>query len=184
MARKSKRKSKKTIELKAKRSSRRATVDEGGRSGRRAGGSSRRASAGSSRRSGKRRAIPTGGLPAKVAVTCRECSYPFNLDVPRAKNHETITCPVCEHRAQAPSDDLLHQIALYGRIERKNLIAAVAALALGVFSILFWTLLTISGVAAQDPLVFHGPIGLAVVCLLAALFFGASYERSRWSTFF
>ena len=155
-----------------------------GRSGRRSGGSSRRGSAGSSRRSGRRGAAPTGGLPAKVAVTCRECSYPFHLHAHRAKGQETITCPVCEHRAQAPSDDILHQIGLYRRIERKNLTAALVALGLAVFSILFWTLLTVSGVAAADPLVFHGPIGLAVVCFMAALFFGASYERSRWETFF
>jgi hypothetical protein len=120
----------------------------------------------------------------EIWVTCRECGEEWVIDPERARGRETIACPICEHRAQGPNDDILHQIALYKGIEKKNLTAALMALLVGVFAMLLWTLLTANPARAEDPLVFYGPVAVGVISLVATLFFASKYENSRWETYF
>lgn len=176
MAKKSKRNAKKkTVEIKARRSSRKATPVKSGR------GAVKRSSRAMKPVKTK---TPPGAAKGAVHLTCSDCNTSFALDVGRAKNQETITCPVCEHRAQSPSNDILHQIALYKGIEHKNQLLSVAAAVVGALAMLAWCVLTADQARAEDPAVFYGPIALGVVSALFALVFGAKYERSRWVTFF
>ncbi|MHC4392220.1 MAG: hypothetical protein ACYS22_13020, partial [Planctomycetota bacterium] len=117
--------------------------------------------------------------------------YDFTMDVATAGRLDTLTCPVCEHRAQKPSQDILHQISLYKGIESKNLALAVLFVVVAFLAMVYWSVGTVdlaSAVSAagteDDPAKFYAPIGVAVIGLIAALVFGAKYERSRWVTYF
>jgi hypothetical protein len=127
-----------------------------------------------------------GGLRPKgsIRLTCRECLEEWTVDPARAQSAETIACPVCEHRAQPPSDDILHQIALYKGIEGGNLRLAIVSLVVGLGAMAAWTILTATPTAAEQPGIFYGPILVAVIGLIGAVVFGVKYEKSRWETYF
>jgi hypothetical protein len=137
------------------------------------------------------RRAPVSAAPAslprtgrEIWIICRECLEEWTVDPDRAKSQETIVCPVCEHRAQSPSDDILHQIALYKGIERQNATLALAALAVGVFAMFLWTLLTANPARAEEPVVFYAPIAIGVISFIATLIFTHKYENSKWETYF
>lgn len=141
------------------------------------------------RTTSSRKAVPLpaggGAKPSgSVWVICRECHEEWTIDPARARSQETITCPVCEHRAQAPSDDILHQIALYKGIETSNFRLAVVSLVTGVIAMLAWTLITANPENAAQPALFYGPIAVGVICLIGTAIFGVKYENSRWETYF
>lgn len=131
-----------------------------------------------------RKAAPASvGRPGgSIRLTCRECFEEWTLDP--AKAGEVIACPVCEHRAQAPSDDLLHQVAVYGGIERKNLMLAAGGALLMVASMVGWVILTAEPARAKDSLQFYGPIGSSFLGFVMTIVFGAKYEKSRYETYF
>ncbi len=125
---------------------------------------------------------PAGRSAGSIRLTCRECFEEWTLDPARAG--EVIACPVCEHRAQAPSADLLHQVAVYGGIERKNLVLAAGGALLMVASMVGWVVLTSVPERANDSLQFFGPIGAAFLGFVMTIVFGAKYEKSRYETYF
>jgi DNA-directed RNA polymerase subunit RPC12/RpoP len=136
-----------------------------------------------------RRAVPMptggGGKPkGSIVVTCRECGEEWTMDPAKAQALETISCPLCEHKAQAPSDDILHQIALYKGIEAGHLRMALTSLATGLFAVAIWLVVTSDPLKAAQPALFYGPVFVAVLGLLGTLFFGAKYENARWETYF
>lgn len=120
----------------------------------------------------------------QIWITCRECMEEWTIEPERAKSQETIACPICEHRAQAPSDDIIHQIALYKGIEKRNLQMAVISFLAGVLAMLGWTVLTTNPNRAADFTFFTLPIIVAVIALVATLFFANKYENSKWETYF
>ncbi|RME76835.1 MAG: hypothetical protein D6776_00570 [Planctomycetota bacterium] len=142
----------------------------------------------SSRRSGKHKQARVGILAAgtglRVDLICRECLEDWNADADAARAADAITCPVCEHRAQRPSDDILHQIRLYKGMERRSLKAAIASVLVAIASYLAWLVLTHTGNNANEPALFYGPLAVTALAFLAAIFFAARYERSRWETYF
>lgn len=123
---------------------------------------------------------PTGG----IWITCRECLEEWTVDPTRAQSVETITCPVCEHRSQPPSDDILHQIALYKGIEGSNLRMGLISLVVGLVAIFAWTVIAASPDKAEQPALFYAPILVAVVGLIGTVIFAVKYENSRWETYF
>jgi hypothetical protein len=131
--------------------------------------------------------IPMGGgsrPKGAIWITCRECLEEWTVDPARAQAAETVGCPVCEHRAQPPSDDILHQIALYKGIEGANLRMGLVSLIVGLAAIAAWTFLTASPDKAAEPALFYGPILVAVIGLIGTLIFAVKYENSRWETYF
>jgi hypothetical protein len=140
----------------------------------------------SSRRSAKqaRVDIVAAGTGAKVDIICRECHEEWTADIDAARAQDTITCPVCEHRARAPSDDILHQIKLYKGMETRNLKLAIGSVVVSIVSYLMWLVLTHDDRNAADAAIFYGPMALSIIALFATIFFAAKYERSRWETYF
>ncbi|GIW72602.1 MAG: hypothetical protein KatS3mg102_2144 [Planctomycetota bacterium] len=163
-------------------------------SGKRAAMSSRRKAVGSTgrtaavsgrtsaRRSARAAIVAPGG--GTIRIVCRECHEDWVVDMDAAREQEMLTCPVCEHRARAPSDDILHQIKLYKGMEQRNLTLAIASTLVGLFSAGFWLVLTHNPANAREPAIFYGPLALAGIALIATLVFAARYERSKWETYF
>ena len=136
--------------------------------------------------SSRKVAVPMGGSrpTGAIWITCRECLEEWTIDPSKAQTHDTITCPVCEHKAQSPSDDILHQIALYKGIEKGNFRLAMVSLLIGLAAMVAWTVITSNPEHAMQPAVFYGPIFLGVVSLIGATLFGVKYENARWETYF
>jgi hypothetical protein len=185
---------------KGKKSSKREAVKSSRRG---AAVSSRKTKATSTRRTSVKkksgRAKSSRSVGGSAEVTCRDCNYDFTMDVASAGQFDTLTCPVCEHRAQKPSQDILHQISLYKGIERGNLKFALVSVVIAFLAMVYWSVTSVDmsvvkaaaeGVASAsartelDPAKFYGPIAVAFIGFVAALIFGAKYERSRWVTYF
>ncbi len=131
-----------------------------------------------------RAAIMALGTGAKVDLICRECHEEWSADVDAARAQEAIACPICEHRARAPSDDVLHQIKLYKGMEMRSLKGAIASVLVAIVSYATWLVLTHDGALANEPAVFYGPLAVSAIAFFSAIFFAARYERSRWETYF
>jgi hypothetical protein len=132
-------------------------------------------------------AMPMGGgsrPSGAIWLTCRECGEEWTVDPRRAQTVETIACPICEHHAQAPSDDILHQIALYKGIEGSNLRMGLVSLLAGLVAMVAWTLISANPTKAEQPALFYAPILVAVVGLIGTTIFAVKYENSRWETYF
>ncbi len=131
-------------------------------------------------------AAPSPAAAARTSkgfwVICRECYEEYTLDPARAQ--DVVTCPICEHRAQAPTQDILHQIAVYKGIENENLMKAVVALLIGLAAMAVWVVMTASPARAADSASYYVPLGAGVVGLVGAAVFGAKYEQNRWDTYF
>jgi hypothetical protein len=119
-----------------------------------------------------------------IWLICRECLEEWTVDPERAKGLETIYCPICEHRAQAPNDDILHQIALYKGIEKKNFTIAAGAVVVALVCMLLWTLMTSNPTRADNPAIMVGLPAVAFLSLIATIAFTSKYENSRWETYF
>lgn len=183
MAKRKSRKSGKTKQLKARKSSRReAYVEEDEAPSRKSSRRSKssRGSKRTTKKSASRGKAPKGG----AEVMCRNCKESFTMNVQLAREQEVMTCPVCEHRSQAPNDDILHQIDLYKGMESKSSALAIIFVVIGVASMAFWSVYASIHGDATDSAMFFGPIGLSVVSLMISLVFATKYERGRWATFF
>jgi hypothetical protein len=145
--------------------------------------------------SGGRKAVPDDAVAAPAArrapsgagtiwLVCRECSEEWTADIGRAKASDVIACPICDHRSQAPSDDVLRQIDLYKGIESRNLLMGGVAFGVGCLAMLAWTLLTTSAERAEDFTFFTLPLIVAGLSLLATFFFLSKHENGRWETYF
>jgi hypothetical protein len=129
-------------------------------------------------------AAPRVATKGGIWVTCRECLEEWVIDPERAKAQETIACPICEHRAQAPNDDILHQIALYKGIEQKNATIALVSVTVAFLAMVLWMVLTTNPTRAENAAVMMGLPAVAFIALIATFAFTAKYENSRWETYF
>lgn len=117
-----------------------------------------------------------------VPVVCSQCWEELVYDT--GSGADAIVCPICEHAAGKPDDATLHHIADKRGQEKRSFMLAFVFGMVAVVSYWAWVFLMANPANAADDGTFYGPLGVAGLCTLLLLIFGAKHEGQRWEVYF
>jgi hypothetical protein len=166
----------------ARKTGRTSSVGRGSGKFKRSTGKAKSVSGRSGRRSGAHRSVPKPTGHELIPVICSECFEDFAFDT--GVKTDTLTCPVCEHTAQRPSDADLHHNSAKRRREKTNFMITLILTLVGGGSYGLWALLMTNPANADDGAMFWGPMGVAILSVLVLMGFIFKYEGDRWEAYF
>ncbi len=116
-------------------------------------------------------------------ITCSECYSSFLFSGSKAREGDKITCPECLHNGQVAANEVMSKISSSKGGEAGKLMPAA------ICSIIFVVIAFAYAIGLTNPeglsdTFNYGYLGVEALLLVAAIFFGVGYEKSRSEVYF